>query len=102
MGFDDIVRMSTDWPAETQFDSVFQHQNLDEHPKLDFDGTTTTQLHWFQNPGSVPVILTVITFPLKDKLKVLVWGNEQIITPANAEKINKMLCDMIAKLSASL
>jgi hypothetical protein len=101
MGFDEIVRTSTDWPANTHYDSVFQHQNLNEHPEFDFEGTTS-RLHWFQNPDSVPVILTVVSFPLKDKLKIVVRGNEHNITPANSDMINKMLCDMISKVSSSL
>jgi hypothetical protein len=101
MGFDEIVRTSTDWPADTHYDSVFQHQNLNEHPEFDFEGTPS-RLHWFQNPDSVPCILTVVSYPLEDGLKIVVRGNEHIITPENADMINKMLCEMIIKLSSSL
>ncbi|KAL1799672.1 hypothetical protein ACET3X_000014 [Alternaria dauci] len=101
MGFDEIVRTSTDWPANTEYDSVFQHQNLNEHPEFDFEDTTA-RLHWFQNPDSVPCILTVVSFPLEDGLKILVRGNEHIITPESAERINKMLCETIGKLGSAL
>ncbi|KAL6152849.1 NRPS [Exserohilum turcicum] len=101
LGFDEIVRTATDWPADTHYDSVFQHQNLNEHPEFEFEDTTS-RLHWFQNPDSVPCILTVVSYPLKDGLRIVVRGNEHIITPASAEMINQRLCEMIGKLSASL
>ncbi|KAH7086119.1 nonribosomal peptide synthetase 3 [Paraphoma chrysanthemicola] len=101
MGFDEIVQGSTDWPADTAYDSVFQHQNLNEHPEFDFEDTNA-RLHWFQNPDSVPAILTVVSYPLEDGLKIVVRGNEHMITPENAEMINRMLCEMIRELSSSL
>ncbi|KAJ6202525.1 nonribosomal peptide synthetase 1 [Bipolaris maydis] len=36
MGFKDIAQSCTDWPAGTMFDSVIQHQNIDENPTIDF------------------------------------------------------------------
>ncbi|CAN9275789.1 unnamed protein product [Alternaria alternata] len=101
MGFDEIVRTSTDWPADTEYDSVFQHQNLNEHPEFDFEGTSS-RLHWFQNPDSVPCILTVVSYPLEDGLRIVIRGNEHIITPESAERINEMLCETIGALSSSL
>jgi hypothetical protein len=101
MGFDEIVRTSTDWPADTEYDSVFQHQNLNEHPEFDFEGTSS-RLHWFQNPDSVPCILTVVSYPLEDGLRIVVRGNEHIITPESADRINKLLCETIGALSSSL
>ncbi|ENI04720.1 hypothetical protein COCC4DRAFT_40817 [Bipolaris maydis ATCC 48331] len=101
MGFDDIVRTSTDWPADAHYDSVFQYQNLNEHPVFDFEGTDS-RLHWFQNPDSVPAILTVVAYPLEDGLRIVVRGNEHMITPEGAELINTSLCEMIGKVSSSL
>ena len=101
MEFDELVRDSTDWPGDTHFDSVFQHQGLNEHPEYVFEGMRT-KLHWFQNPESIPCILTVVSFPLGDKLKIVVRGNEHIITPENADMIRDRLCDTIHKLASSL
>lgn len=101
MQFDELVRHSTDWPGDTHFDSVFQHQGLNEHPEYVFDGINT-KLHWFQNPESIPCILTVVSFPLGDKLKIVVRGNEHIITPGNADMIRDKLCDIIHELASSL
>jgi hypothetical protein len=36
------------------------------------------------------------------RLKIVVRGNEHIITPEGADMINKTLCEMIGKLSSSL
>ncbi|CAE7021457.1 Destruxin synthetase [Pyrenophora teres f. teres] len=41
MGLDDIIQHCTDWPAESMFDSIVQHQNIDEQPELVFAGKHT-------------------------------------------------------------
>ncbi|EUC27911.1 hypothetical protein COCCADRAFT_110508 [Bipolaris zeicola 26-R-13] len=97
MGFKDIVQSCTDWPAGTNFDSVIQHQNIDENPTLNFPGTDG-RLKWFQNPHLVSDILTVMSHPQNGRLKLVVSGNTHIITMENADMISRMLCDTITGL----
>ncbi|KJZ75337.1 hypothetical protein HIM_05263 [Hirsutella minnesotensis 3608] len=38
LGFDEIIKHCTDWPAGTRFDSVVNHQNIDLHPSFPITG----------------------------------------------------------------
>jgi non-ribosomal peptide synthetase component F len=40
MGLDHIIQNCTDWPAGLTFDTVVQHQNIDEHPETQLAGLT--------------------------------------------------------------
>ncbi|KAH5617621.1 hypothetical protein HBI23_252310 [Parastagonospora nodorum] len=101
MGFDDIVRSCTDWPATTKFDSVLQHQNIDEDAEFHF-ADAATRLQWFQSPSAVSDLLSVTSYPQGDKLKLVISGNTHIMNPEHADMISRMLCDMIMQLSAAL
>ncbi|CAE7034434.1 HC-toxin synthetase [Pyrenophora teres f. teres] len=40
MGWDEIVKDCTDWPAGTMYDSLVQHQNIIARPEISFAGVT--------------------------------------------------------------
>lgn len=101
IGFDDIVRSCTDWPAATNFDSVLQHQNIDEDSEFHFAGAAT-RLQWFQNPSAVPDLLSVVSYPQGNKLKLVISGNTHIMNAGHADMIIRMLCDSVMQLSAAL
>ncbi|CAA9959565.1 hypothetical protein PTMSG1_02982 [Pyrenophora teres f. maculata] len=101
MGLDDIIQHCTDWPAESMFDSIVQHQNIDEQPELVFAGKTT-KLEWFDNPFAVPRQLSVLSHPRGDNLTITISGNTGMLTDQSAEKLLAMLCDTIMQLSHNL
>jgi amino acid adenylation domain-containing protein len=99
MGLDDIIQNCTDWPADSTFDTVVQHQNIDEHPETQLAGLTA-KLQWFNNPNAVPPYLGVLSYSQRDRLRILVLGNTHILTPETADSLAAVLCKTIAKLSA--
>jgi non-ribosomal peptide synthetase component F len=99
MGLDDIIQNCTDWPAGSTFDTVVQHQNIDEHPETQLAGLLA-KLQWFKNPAAVPPNLGVLSYAQKDRLRILVFGNSHILAAEAADALAAMLCETIAKLSA--
>ncbi|KAK1912796.1 hypothetical protein P3342_004732 [Pyrenophora teres f. teres] len=101
MGLDDIVQHCTDWPAKSEFDTILQHQNIEEQPKIQFAGEIT-KLQWFENPFAVPRQLYVLSQPRGDNLTITIGGNTGILTVQCAEKLLAMLCNTIVQLSGNL
>ncbi|EFQ92107.1 hypothetical protein PTT_10866 [Pyrenophora teres f. teres 0-1] len=101
MGLDDIVQHCTDWPAKSEFDSIVQHQNIEEQPEIQFAGETT-KLQWFENSFAVCRQLFVFSHPRGNSLTITITGNTGILTDQCAEKLLVMLCDTISQLSDSL
>ncbi|KAL7773083.1 hypothetical protein CFE70_003047 [Pyrenophora teres f. teres 0-1] len=101
MGLDDIVQHCTDWPANSEFDSIVQHQNIEEQPEIQF-AREITKLQWFENPFAVPRQLSVLSQPRGDNLTIAIGGNTGILTDQCTEKLLTMLCDTILQLSGNL
>ncbi|CAA9959472.1 Nonribosomal peptide synthetase 3 [Pyrenophora teres f. maculata] len=101
MGLDDIVQHCTNWPAKSEFNSILQHQNIEEQPEIQFAGETT-KLQWFNNPFAVSRQLFVFSHPRNNSLTITITGNTGILTDQCAEKLLAMLCDTISQLSDSL
>ncbi|KAI1665775.1 nonribosomal peptide synthetase [Pyrenophora tritici-repentis] len=101
MGFDDIVQHCTNWPAKSEFDSIVQHQNIEEQPEVHFAGEAI-KLQWFQNPFIVPRQLAVVSYPRGNSLAITINGNTGILADRCAEKLLTMLCDTIIHLSGNL
>ncbi|KAK1912722.1 hypothetical protein P3342_004658 [Pyrenophora teres f. teres] len=101
MVLDDIVQHCTDWPAKSEFDSIVQHQNIEEQPEIQFAGETT-KLQWFENSFAVCRQLFVFSHPRGNSLTITITGNTGILTDQCAEKLLVMLCDTISQLSDSL
>ncbi|KAK1912672.1 hypothetical protein P3342_004608 [Pyrenophora teres f. teres] len=101
IGLDDIVQHCTDWPAKSEFDSIIQHQNIEEQPEIQFAGETT-KLQWFKNSFAVSRQLFVFSHPRGNSLTITITGNTGILTDQCAEKLLVMLCDTISQLSDSL
>jgi amino acid adenylation domain-containing protein len=98
---DEIIQDCTDWPAGSAFDSVIQHQNIDEHPKFRFAGDTA-KLEWFENPFGVAQQLVFLSHPQADQVKLTVGGNTRIMTVETAHLVLDVLVATIAKLSADM
>ncbi|XP_014550376.1 hypothetical protein COCVIDRAFT_31863 [Bipolaris victoriae FI3] len=98
---DEIVRECTDWPAGSEFDSVVQHQNIDEHPGVCFAGAKT-KVQWFDNPFWIARQLYFFSLPQADQLKLTVAGNTHILTAEAAHSILDILAATIAELSQNM
>ncbi|KAJ4354970.1 hypothetical protein N0V95_003349 [Ascochyta clinopodiicola] len=98
---DEIVQDCTDWPAGSEFNSVIQHQNIDEHPEFRFAGDTS-KLQWFENPFRVAQQLFFASHPQADQLKLTIGGNTRMFTVNTAHLVLDMLAETIAALSTNL
>jgi hypothetical protein len=49
LGLEQIIKYSTHWPADSEFESVVQHQGIDEKPHFDLAGTSL-KLSWMDSP----------------------------------------------------
>lgn len=98
MGWEDIIKSCTDWPEGSTLESVVQHQNIDEHPKIQF-GDTNTRLQWFDNPNLVPAALSIISYPEGSKLRVQILASSHMLTSETAGLLVACLCDTIDVLT---
>jgi len=96
--FDEIVQDCTDWPAGSEFDSVVQHQNIDENPEVCFAGNAA-KLQWFEKPFLVARRLYFFSHPQADQLKLTVGGNTRILTVETAHSVLNVLSATIEELS---
>ncbi|KAF2463679.1 acetyl-CoA synthetase-like protein [Lindgomyces ingoldianus] len=101
MGWDEIMKECTDWPAESALDSVIQHQNIDVEFETRIAGETA-KVQWFNNPFGVPSYLSVWSQPQGDKLKIMVAGNTHILAAEMAHPLLDMLVETITTLSTNL
>ena len=76
---------------ESDFDSLFQHQGVEETPVFDMSGQSV-QLSWFDNPHQCPPRLVIMSYPTDNGVKVRVMANTHITTPAIAQKIANSIC----------
>ncbi|OSS43873.1 hypothetical protein B5807_11703 [Epicoccum nigrum] len=98
---DEIIHDCTDWPAGSKFDTMVQHQNIDEHPEVCFAGETT-RLQWFDNPFAIAQQLYFFSLPQAGQLKLTVGGNTRLLTVEAAHSILEVLAATVAKLSRNI
>ncbi|KAL7780525.1 hypothetical protein CFE70_010549, partial [Pyrenophora teres f. teres 0-1] len=97
MGWDEIVKDCTDWPAGTMFDSLVQHQNVVTQPELHLAGSTA-KLEAFRNPFAVVPYLSLFSQPEDSQLKIMISGNTHFLTVERAS----LLVDMLAQTAQAL
>ncbi|KAL7780538.1 hypothetical protein CFE70_010562 [Pyrenophora teres f. teres 0-1] len=97
MGWDEIVKDCTDWPAGTMYDSLVQHQNIIARPEISFAGVTA-KLNWFQNPFGEAPFLFLFSEPEDSQLKIMISGNTHFLTVERAS----LLVDMLAQTAQAL
>lgn len=98
---DEIIHDCTDWTGGSNFDSIVQHQNIDEHPEVCF-ARETTKLQWFDKPSGIARQLYFISHPQANQLKLTVGGNTHILTVEAASRILDVLAATIAELSRNI
>ncbi|KAI0966021.1 hypothetical protein F4678DRAFT_466986 [Xylaria arbuscula] len=100
LGLDEIVKHSTNWPAESDFNSTVQHQNADENQDFDFAGSRL-KLSWFDNPNQVPPKMVIISYPTKDGVKIKFVANSHITTTVVAKTLLTAVCETVSGLIGS-
>jgi amino acid adenylation domain-containing protein len=98
---DEIIHDCTDWPAGSEFDTMIQHQNIDEHPEVCFAGETT-KLQWFIKPFEMARQLYFLSHPQAGQLKLTVEGNTHILTVEATHSILDVLAATVAELSRNI
>ncbi|KAJ4188794.1 Nonribosomal peptide synthetase 30 [Fusarium falciforme] len=96
VGFKDIMHESTNWPANSDFESVLHHANVDEHPEFDFDGAKT-KLHFFTNPRLNVSRLALASYPTKggECLQFRLTGSTDKLSDVQAKILLDALCKII-------
>lgn len=97
MGFRDIMENCTDWPAGSTFDTVIQHQNVDEHLEVSFS-EVATQTDFFVHPTIVPPSLCMISYPQGDRLQFKIIANTAIVS----EKTAATMIDCLGRIMEQL
>ncbi|KAH0592368.1 Nonribosomal Peptide Synthetase [Metarhizium humberi] len=97
LGFKDIIEHCTDWPVGTTFESMIQHQNIDEHPEIESAGAAS-QVQFFENSHLVPPSLFIVSYPRGRHLDVKLFGNTHILTKEMAKGLIDRLCKITEEL----
>ncbi|KAI3333060.1 hypothetical protein F4824DRAFT_277782 [Ustulina deusta] len=97
LGLDEIVKYSTDWPVDSDFDSTVQHQNADENQEFDLAGARL-KLSWMDNPNQVPPRMVIISYPTKGGVRVKLVANNHITTVPIVKTLLAALCNTVSCL----
>ena len=110
MGWEDIIRSCTDWHKNTTvpnggsaspiLESIVQHQNINEHPEIQFAGTTA-KLHWYENQDALPPVpFGVASHPIDggSSLKIQVLSSTQFVTEEMVKRLVGYLCEIVRML----
>ncbi|PHH91429.1 hypothetical protein CDD83_523 [Cordyceps sp. RAO-2017] len=98
LGFKDIIEHSTDWPAGSSFDAILQHQNVDEHPKIQAPGRSS-RVQFFENPHFVPTTIGVVSYSQGDRLRIELNASTGIMTSETARQLLGGLFSITEKLA---
>ncbi|KAF4463820.1 non-ribosomal peptide synthetase [Fusarium albosuccineum] len=96
LGFKDILRECTDWPAGSEFESFLHHANVEEHPDFDFAGTRTRLSH-FTNPRLGASQLMLASFPNKrgDHMQFQLNAMTDMLSEHQSRSLLDGLCKII-------
>ncbi|KAI9899658.1 hypothetical protein N3K66_006119 [Trichothecium roseum] len=102
LGFKDIIEHCTEWPAGSSFETVIQHQNIDERPTLEGSGGSEAQVSFFDNSHMVPPSLFIVSYPRAGKrLEIKLFANDHVITEKGANVLLQSLCQVSERLGVS-
>ena len=95
-GLDELIDHCTDWPRGTQFETVFQHQNIDESPRVRLAGSTT-RVKFFR--PTLPIPRLWVTSYQEDKtLRFVIRSNSGVLDEATAHVFVGKLCAAVTRL----
>ena len=99
MGWEDILRCSTNWPAGSKLDSIVQHQNINEHPDFEIAGTRA-RLDWYDNPDAVYSHLNIASYPEDEQLRIKIMANSHMMTSNTAATLARCLCETVRVMAS--
>lgn len=100
LGMRDIVDNCASWAPGSMFDSIIQHQNINEEPAVRSQ-EGVSRLQWFVNPELVPKCVYMISHPKERKLGVQLSANTHIMSMEAAKMLVSDLLYVIGELAAS-
>lgn len=100
LGSEDIIEQCTDWPAGTRFNTIIQHQNIDEHPEFETP-QGPSQVRFYENPDIIPPSLFLAAYPEGNRLRVKLFANTHIVSKKSAVPLLDSLCKIMVGLSHS-
>lgn len=100
LGSDDIIEHCTNWPAGTRFETVIQHQNIDEHPEFETP-QGSSQVQFFENPDIIPPSLFLASYPQGNRLRVRLFANTHIVSKESVGPLLASLCRIMVSLGHS-
>nr|APA19546.1 leualacin synthetase [Hapsidospora irregularis] len=103
LGFKDIIEHCTDWPAGSTFESMIQHQNIDEHPEIE-STETPARLQFLGEDHVVPQSLQMISYPQEGgrRLRIRLVGNTHILTREMAGSMMRAICTIAGAVGDDL
>ncbi|KAJ4300033.1 hypothetical protein N0V90_005282 [Kalmusia sp. IMI 367209] len=101
LGLRDIQEHCTDWPANSVIDSVVVHQNIDESPSFESNGSTSN-LQSFPNPHHIQSKIWVTSRPRGNKVNIEFQANTHLMTSATADAILSKYCQLATTLFRDL
>ncbi|KAE8155605.1 acetyl-CoA synthetase-like protein [Aspergillus tamarii] len=93
----DIVKHSTQWPADTRFGSIVQHQNIEMNTQISLDGIECTSATVAFPP--VTKDFFVGSIPRGDRLEIRLSASSKMISLASADDVVEQVCATISKFS---
>jgi hypothetical protein len=100
LGSDGIIEHCTNWPTGTRFETVIQHQNVDEHPEFETPHGSS-QVQFFENPDLIPPSLFLASYPQGNRLRVRLFANTHIVSRTAVGPLLASLCRMMVSLGHS-
>ncbi|KAH7136996.1 hypothetical protein B0J13DRAFT_560363 [Dactylonectria estremocensis] len=101
IGFRDIIDNCTDWPADSMFDTIIQHQNIEEHPEFGFSDASA-RVEFFTNDTTVPQALSMVSYAQPDCFHFKLAGNTAILSVETGEKMIDCLTTIMGRLVSYL
>ncbi|KFH45123.1 Nonribosomal peptide synthetase-like protein [Hapsidospora chrysogenum ATCC 11550] len=103
LGFNEIIEHCTDWPAGSTFQSMIQHQNIDEHPEIE-STETSAPVRFFGNEHIVPQSLVMVSYPPEGgrRLQIKLLGNTHILTREMAGSMMRAICRIAGAIGDDL
>jgi aryl carrier-like protein len=99
LGLRDISENCTNWPVDSAFDSIIQHQNVDEHPEFQIAGVINS-MNGFRNPHNIDRSLYMMSHPQGDRLRIELFANSDIMAAEKAHVLLDTLCAAVKKLAS--
>ncbi|KAJ5307881.1 nonribosomal peptide synthase [Penicillium atrosanguineum] len=101
LGYKEIAKNCTDWPAGSSFESTIQHQNIDENPNIRFSGGTS-RVQFFQNPHLIPMSVHMVSYTQGDTLCFELASNTHIMAMETANAMVEGLVRIIGRLDTDM